>query len=84
MALLEHKVIEGSTKEEYEKNLKEATEKGFVLSSQFGVSMASVTIRDENGIHSEDKLVMCYHIMVSKIIKEKAKTAPKKGDAALN
>lgn len=66
--ILEHKVIDATNEKDFRDKLNAASKKGWVLSSQFQISMA---------LDSSNNLVKCYHIMVSKKVEEKGLKAVK-------
>ncbi len=60
--ILEHKVIDATNEKDFRDKLNAASKKGWVLSSQFQISM----VLDKDNIP-----IKCYHIMVSKKVEEK-------------
>jgi hypothetical protein len=67
--ILEHKAIDADNEETFRTRLNAASKQGWVLSSQFGVSM----VVDPK----TDKVIKCFHIMVSKALPEKPLKAVK-------
>jgi len=72
MIVLEHKVIQDDNEGGFIKKINAASKSGWVLSSQFQISMTTYT--DDRG---KNVVVKCFHVMLSKKVEEKALKAVK-------